>query len=295
MSGGGKVLIIGKNGRMGAALARRYEPSREVMSWGRSELDLLDLTAVREKTGTTDFQTLIYTAGVTNVDYCEDHEDEAFCTNGEAPRILAEICAEKEARFIHVSTDYVFDGKSTVPLDETAPARPLSVYGRSKLAGEQAVLSVSGDFLVIRVSWLFGPDKPSFPDMILKRAMISDHVEAISDKVSCPTYSEDFAEWVEPMLDDKRYCGLLHLCNSGSTSWQNYGQATLDIAASLGIPLKATEVAGISRINFPAFKAERPEFTSFDTGKYQQLSGRTPRPWKEALEEYLKTAVLPRL
>jgi dTDP-4-dehydrorhamnose reductase len=169
----------------------------------------------------------------------------------------------------------------------------LSVYGRSKLAGENAVLSVSKDFLVIRVSWLFGPDRPSFPDMILKRAMVSDRVEAISDKISCPTYSEDFAEWVEPMLDDKRYCGLLHLCNGGSTTWQNYGQTTLDIAAKLGIPLKATKVEGISRVNFPAFKAERPEFTSFDTGKYQRLSGNTPRPWQDALEQYLKKVMAP--
>lgn len=295
MSYGGKVLIIGANGRMGAALARKYGASREIISWGRAELDLLNLSAVRDQTSKTDFQTLIYTAGVTNVDYCEDHEDEAFCTNSEAPRILAALCAEKKARLIHVSTDYVFDGKSTIPLNEDSSTEPLSVYGRSKLAGENAVLSVSPDFLVIRVSWLFGPDRPSFPDMILKRAMESDHVEAISDKVSCPTYSEDFAEWVEPMLDDKRYSGLLHLCNSGSTSWQNYGQTTLDIAAKLGIALKATKVQGVSRVNFPAFKAERPEFTSFDTGKYQRLSGKTPRPWQDALEEYLKTAVLPKL
>ncbi|CAN5738644.1 dTDP-4-dehydrorhamnose reductase [soil metagenome] len=291
MSYDGKVLIIGAQGRMGAALARRYASTREIISWGRSDLNLLHLDRVREQVENTDFSVLIYAAGLTNVDYCEDHEEEAFCTNSEVPGILAGICEKKGARLIHISTDYVFDGRNNTPLTEEAPTHPLSVYGRSKLAGEQTVLTVSGRHLVIRVSWLFGPDRPSFPDMILKRAMTSDHVEAISDKISCPTYSEDFAEWIEPMLDDNRYSGLLHLCNSGSTSWQNYGQTTLDIAARLGVPLKATNVEGLSRINFPSFKAERPEFTSFDTGKYQHLSGKTPRAWEDALEAYLKKAV----
>lgn len=282
-----KLLIIGANGRLGAALARKYSRSREVLAWGRPELDLFDLESFSQKLGTVEFKTLIYAAGITNVDYSEDHESEAICTNQEAPRILAEICAKRGARLIYVSTDYVFDGKCANPLNESYPTSPLSVYGRSKLAGEHAVLSTSQDFLVVRVSWLFGPDKPSFPDMILNRALISEHVEAIDDKISCPTYSEDLAEWIEPMLDDKRYCGVLHLCNGGSTSWQNYGQVTLNIAAKLGLPLKATKVTGISRVNFPLFKAERPEFTSFDTAEYQKLSGNTPRPWKEALEEYL--------
>ncbi len=295
MSHDGKVLIIGAKGRMGAALVRRYIRSRDTLAWGREELDLLDLESIPGKLEAADFKVLVYAAGITNVDYSEDHEHEARCTNQEAPLILAGICKQKGARFIYVSTDYVFDGRSDILLSETSPPAPLSVYGRSKLAGEHSVLAVSPGFLVIRVSWLFGPDRSSFPDMILQRAMNSDHVEAISDKVSCPTYSEDLAAWIEPMLDDQRYSGLLHLCNSGSTSWQNYGQVTLDIAARLGIPLKTTRVEGVSRVNFPAFKAERPQFTSFDTGKYQQLSGHTPRPWQEALEEYLKTTVLPKL
>ncbi len=292
MSHDGKLLIIGATGRMGAALVRRYQQSRKVLAWGRAELNLLDLKSIQQKLESIEFQTVIYAAGITNVDYCEEHEAEALCTNHDAPRVLAEICAKNNAKLIYVSTDYVFDGKIIEPLGEDSPTAPLSVYGRSKLAGERTVLSASPDFLVIRISWLFGPDRPSFPDMILHRAMTSDHVEAISDKVSCPTYSEDLAEWIEPMLDDSRYSGLLHLCNSNPTSWQDYGQATLDIATKLGIPLKATIVKGISRINFPDFKAKRPEFTSFDTSKYQQLSGNTPRPWQEALEEYLSKKYL---
>jgi dTDP-4-dehydrorhamnose reductase len=243
---------------------------------------------VRAAVRAQDFRTLIYTAGITSVDHCEEYPEESQLTNADTPRVLAEVCAEKGARFIHISTDYVFDGRDPAPRKETDEPNPLCVYGRSKLEGERAVHAVSPDFLVIRVSWLFGHDKPAFPDMILDRARASDSVKAIADKISCPTYSEDLAEWIEPMLDDPRYRGLLHLCNSGSCTWQEYGQATLDLATQLGAELKAHHVGGVSRKSFPAFKAERPEFTAFDTAKYQQLSGVTPRPWREALEEYLR-------
>ena len=276
---------------MGAALARRYARNRDVLGWKRADCDVLFPELVREAVRAQEFTTLIYTAGITSVDYCEEHPDESQLTNADTPRVLAEVCAEKSARFIHISTDYVFDGRDPVPRKETDEPHPICVYGRSKLDGERAVLAVSPDFLVIRVSWLFGHDRPAFPDMILRRAMELDHVEAIADKVSCPTYSEDLTEWIEPMLDDRRYRGLLHLCNSGSSTWRDYGQTTLDIAARLGAKLKTRTVDAVSRNSFPAFKAERPEFTAFDTTKYQSLSGTTPRPWQEALEVYLRKAI----
>lgn len=272
---------------MGAALARHYARTREVIAWRREHLDIMHPERYRAALENVDFHTLIYTAGNTNVDDCEINPNTAITTNTESPRELAEVCATKGARFIHVSTDYVFAGDVPAPRSETDAAEPVNVYGRSKLEGERAVLSVSADFLVIRVSWLFGPDKPSFPDMILKQAMERDHVTAISDKHACPTFSEDLAQWIEPMLVDKKYRGLIHLCNSGATSWQAYGQATLDIARQLGIKLRTDIVSPVSRINFPGFKAVRPEFTAFDTTKYQELSGVTPRPWQDALQEYL--------
>ncbi|MFZ4768278.1 MAG: dTDP-4-dehydrorhamnose reductase [Roseimicrobium sp.] len=288
MATGGKILIIGAGGRMGAALARRYALNREVLAWKRADLDVLHPERVRDAVRTQEFSTLIYTAGITSVDYCEEHPEESRLTNTETPGVLAEVCAEKGAKLIHISTDYVFDGQDPAPRKETDETNPICVYGHCKLEGERAVLGASPEFLVIRVSWLFGHDKPAFPDMILQRAMEQEHVEAIADKVSCPTYSEDLAQWIEPMIDESRYHGLLHLCNRGSSSWQSYGQTTLDIAAKLGLPLKARHVDGISRASLTSFKAQRPEYTAFDTTRYEQLSGSTTRPWQEALEEYLQ-------
>ena len=282
------LVIIGAGGRLGGALVRRYSKTHNVIAMRRADLDLLQLDRIRPALADLDFDVVIYTAGVTGVDYCEDHEDEAFLSNSDAPKIIAEICLEKGARFIHFSTDYVFDGENPIALKETDEAQPVSVYGHSKRAGEKAVLDVSPDFLVIRVSWVFGPDRPSFPDMILQRALEQDRVEAIADKVSCPAYTEDLAEWIEPMLDDKRYSGLLHLSNSGATTWQDYGQKILDIAAKLGLPIKARIVHPILRKDLTAFKAIRPQFTAFDLSKYKELSGQTPRPWEEAMEDYIK-------
>jgi dTDP-4-dehydrorhamnose reductase len=287
MADGGRVLIIGAGGRMGAALARHLGQTRDVTGWKHADLDVSQPDLLREAVRRQDYSTLIYTAGITNVDRCEEYPAESHATNTEAPHILAEISREKGARFIHVSTDYVFDGLNSAPRKETDEANPICVYGRHKLEGERAVLEVSPEFLVLRVSWLFGPDKPSFVDLILNRALKEDHVEAIEDKVSSPTYSIDLAQWIGPMVDDPKYNGLLHLSNSGATSWRQYGQTCLDIAASLGLPLKARHVGGVSRKDFPAFKAQRPEFTAFDTGKFQQVSGTTPRKWEDALEDYL--------
>jgi len=282
------TLIIGAGGRMGAALTRHLEKKHPVTALRRADLDVQKVDQLREALAPFDFKALVYTAGLTNVDYCEDHPDEAALCNTEAPRVLAEICQEREAKLIHISTDYVFDGRRDMLLKETDPPNPLSVYGRSKLAGETAVLNISPHFLVIRVSWLFGPDRPSFPDMIIRNALDKDSVAAIADKVSCPTYSEDLAAWIEPMLADPRYHGLLHLANSGSTTWQEYGQTAVDIAAALGLPLKTQKVGALYRSDFPVFKAERPEFTAFDTSKYEQISRETPRSWQDALHEYIE-------
>jgi len=286
--GGSKVLIIGAGGRMGAALARRYATNHTVIEFRRADLNVLNLESIPPALESLDFDSVIYTAGITSVDYCEDHPSEARLSNTETPRILAEICAARGARFIHVSTDYVFDGIDSSPRKETDPTYPISVYGQTKLDGERAVLSVLPESLVIRVSWLFGPDKPSFPDMILQRALNKDHVEAISDKWSCPTYSEDLAFWIEPMISDSRFKGVLHLSNSNSCSWLEYGQTTLEICERMGLPLKTRHVEALSRVNFSGFKARRPEHTSFDTSRFQDLSGIKPRSWQDALEEYLR-------
>ncbi len=140
---------------------------------------------------------------------------------------------------MHVSTDYVFDGLASRPYREEDAAKPISVYGKTKRLGEELLLQSSADHLVIRVSWVFGPDKPSFIDLLLDRAIGQEEVAAIDDKFSAPTYTVDFAQWIRPLLFELPIGGILHLCNSGGCSWREYAQCAVDAARQEKVQLKA--------------------------------------------------------
>src|SRR5438874_4172017 len=235
------IIIIGANGRLGAALTRQYQRAFSVKAFARSQLDLGKLDQVRSTLSETEFDLLINCAALTNVDYCESHRNEAVLINAQAPRLLAEICSAKSARMIHISTDYVFDGKQDTPYIEEDPPAPLSVYAESKLAGVEEVLAVSPKNLVVRLSWVFGPDKPSFIDQIIQRAREDETVAAVADKFSSPTYTIDAANWLRLAWENDAQ-GILHLCNSGGCSWQEWAQYAIDVCHNLGVSLKADRV-----------------------------------------------------
>src|SRR5205823_1169437 len=159
-----KIVITGSGGRLGAALTREYREKFDVIAFNHAQLDLAKPDQVREKLSPLEFDLLINCAAMTNVDLCEEQPDQALRVNAEAPGLLAEICRDKKAKLIHFSTDYVFDGEKREPYHESDPANPLSVYGESKRAGEENVIAVSEQSLVVRVSWVFGPHRPSFVD-----------------------------------------------------------------------------------------------------------------------------------
>ena len=180
-------------------------------AFARSQLDLGKLDQVRSTLSETEFDLLLNCAALTNVDYCESHSDEAFLINAQGPRLVAEICREKSAKLVHISTDYVFDGKQDTPYIEEDPPAPLSVYAESKLEGERSVLAVSANNLVVRLSWVFGPDKPSFIDQIIQRARENETVTAVADKFSSPSYTIDVANWLRLAWENDAQ-GILHLC-----------------------------------------------------------------------------------
>src|SRR5689334_1445974 len=223
-----KIALVGSNGRLGAALSREYHKDYDVSGFNRSQLDLENLRQIRELLQPIKFDVLINCAAFTDVDLCESQSKKAFTVNAEVPRVLADICKRKKARFIHISTDYVFDGEKRQPYTENDPARPVSVYGESKRKGEENVIAVQDRHLVVRVSWVFGRDRPSFIDKIIQRARESDHVEAIADKFAAPTYANDVATMLPdffPRADGHELDGgILHFSNSGQASWQEYGQ-----------------------------------------------------------------------
>jgi len=282
------IVILGSGGRLGAALARGLADDARVIGFNHSQLDLASPEAIDCAFSGLDFGVLVNCAALTNVDYCETHEQEALAVNACAVRQIAEICTRKRARCIHISTDYVFDGTKREPYIETDEARPISIYGASKLQGEVELLNVSRDHLAARVSWVFGPDRPSFVDQILKRALETDALQAIGDKWSTPTYTLDLVEWIRPLLWENPIGGLIHLTQSGACTWQEYGQYALDCAAEAGLPLVGRTVAFQAMADLKAFIAKRPIYTVLGTERLAALTGHAPRPWQEAVAEYVR-------
>jgi dTDP-4-dehydrorhamnose reductase len=283
-----KIVIIGSGGRLGAALMREYRDQFDVTGFNHLQLDLESLDEMRKKLCVIDFDVLINAAAFTNVDLCERERDLALRINAEAPRILAEICRDKKAKLIHFSTDYVFDGEKREPYTESDPANPISVYGESKRAGEKFVVQTGDRHLIVRVSWVFGPDRPSFIDGIIKRARESNYVDAIADKFSTPTYTRDIAQILPQFFELNVEGGILHFANSGECSWQEYAQWALDCCASEGIALKAKTVGALKLADMKDWIARRPVYSVLSTAKYSAWTGDSPRAWRYAVADYIR-------
>jgi len=295
-----KIVIIGSGGRLGAALLRGYRngsPSHkfDLTSFNHDQLDLEDLDLIRSTLGDLEFDVVINAAAFTNVDLSEKERERAFRINADAPGVLAEICQDKKAKLIHFSTDYVFDGEKREPYLETDAAKPISVYGESKRAGEKNVLAVSDRNLVIRVSWVFGPDRPSFIDQMIDQARKNETIAAVADKFSTPSYTRDIAGMVlnvaDPGLSSGVYSGILHIANAGECSWQEYAQFAIDCCRSLGIPMKARTVGAIKLSDMKNWVARRPVYSVLAIEKYFSITGATPRNWRDAVGEYVREFV----
>jgi len=282
-----KIVILGAGGRLGAALLREYRERYDFAGFNHAQLDLASFDDVRGKLGAMNFDVLINAAGFTNVDACETERDRAFLINGEAPGVLAEICNAKDAKLIHFSTDYVFDGEKPAPYAEEDEANPISVYGESKLIGERNVFAAGDDHLVVRVSWVFGPDRPSFIDAMIKRAQHNEKIDAIADKFSTPTYTHDIAHMLPQFFDRGVEGGILHFSSAGKCSWQEYAQWALDCCRDAGIPLKATTVGALTLRDMSSWVARRPVYSVLSTVKYKELTGTAPRAWREAVADYI--------
>ncbi len=284
----GAILILGAGGRLGSALAREWRArGQDVLAMDRTAFSLDKVAEVQERLAGLEFEVLVNCAALTNVDYCESHREEAFRINAESVAAMAGVCAQKNARLIHVSTDYVFDGNATTPYSEADAPHPISVYGESKLAGEVEALAASPRNWVARVSWVFGPDRVSFVDQVILRATKEDRVEAVADKWATPTYTMDVCADLWHFLRGIEGGGVVHMSNAGVCSWQEYGQHALDCAVEAGLELKARMVGGLKMSDLKAFVAKRPPYSAMATAKFTSLTGIHPRGWREAVRQHV--------
>lgn len=283
-----RLAITGTTGRVGRALADRLSSRHEVIELSRAKWDFCDPGIAGRLEG-LDFDVLLNPAAITGLEACEDDAVRAFRVNSEIPGMLAVVCGGRP--MLHFSTDYVFDGVLPGLRRESDPTRPLSVYGRSKLKGEERVLAGGGT--VMRVSWVFGPEKAAFPDQFVGRVIAGERLAAVSDKYSLPTYTPDLCEWVSAWLDGDCPGGVFHACNSGSpVSWHGIAMEISAILAGCGMQVPYVHALALEEMT--EFRAVRPRHTAMATDRLEGLLGRTPRSWREAISDHVRTALISR-
>lgn len=271
------ILVTGGGGMLAHALGNLFGDEVELAT--RDRLDITDsaavAAAVRGRTA------VINTAALTAVDYAEGDEERAWAINVDGAANVARSCAVESARMIHLSTDYVFDGRATSPYSEDAPRNPQSAYGRSKKAGEDAVVTASSNgATIVRTAWLYGALGSSFVATMLAKARAGDAVNVVTDQVGQPTWTADVAERIRHLLDAPP--GVYHATNSGSCSWRDLAVAIYD---SVGAP---TTLVGQTTSDEFQRPAPRPAYSVLADGAPELLGIPPMRPWRDALAEALR-------
>jgi dTDP-4-dehydrorhamnose reductase len=282
-----RVFVTGAQGQLGTALLRCLAARGARVTATDLELDVADADAVEAALLAVPGgppEMLLNAAAFTAVDRCEREQALAERINAAAPAGLARVCRARGVRLVHVSTDYVFAGDCERPYREEDPPAPRSAYGRTKLAGERAVLAESPDFLVVRTSWLFGRGR-NFMGAILAQAQAGRPLRVVDDQTGRPTYAADLAEGLLRLaLAGRR--GLYHVANAGVATWWDVARATLDLAGYGEVPVEPIHTDAL-RLDAP-----RPRFSVLDCSKAER-EGIALRPWRDALADYLASEDAP--
>jgi dTDP-4-dehydrorhamnose reductase len=282
---GERHVVIGAAGQLGSDLVRTFDPPGELVPLSTRDLDILDAAATRAKLEALRPTCVINTAAYNLVDRAEEDARSAFALNAEAVGSLAEICQTIGARLVHFSTDYVFDGAKRTPYLETDPARPLSVYGESKLAGERLALERCERTVIFRVCGLFGlagslgKGKGNFVETMLRLAREGRPLRVVSDQVLCPSYTLDLARKVWAVLPKTAH-RIYHLTNAGQTSWYDFARRALDLAGT------TADLTAVSAADYGA-TARRPAYSVLGHAHLAALGEDDLRPWDAALAAYV--------
>ncbi len=279
-----RILQFGKTGQVATAVQAAAQDRVELIALSRADCDLQNAEAIRAAILAADCDLVLNTAAFTHVDPAEARPDEAFAVNATAPGAMAAACAERGLPFVHLSTDAVFDGLTDRAYVETDEARPINVYGRSKLAGEAAVLA-HPKAVVLRISWVFSRYGRNYVSFMLKLAREREMLKVVADQFGTPTDGEALADflvataprWAAASAGDPVF-GLFHFANAGETTRFDFAKAAIDRDPQSRASVEATTQAAFAE------PAPRPPRTPLDTGKLRAVFGFTPEPWRTAVE-----------
>lgn len=290
-----KILLTGKNGQVGFELQRSLAPLGDVVAVDHKECDLLDSEAIRRLVRTVKPAVIVNPAAYTAVDKAESDQDAAFAVNGVAPGVLGEEARQLNAIVVHYSTDYVFDGRKATPYTEQDVPNPQSIYGKSKLQGEQALRQSGADFLIFRTSWVFGAHGGNFAKTMLRLAADREDLSVVADQHGTPTSAALIADLTAQIIGQYR-CrgregfpfGLYNLVASGDTNWCDYAKTVIRAGHQAGKTLKLSpeNIRPISTAEYPV-PAPRPANSRLDTRKLQDTFGLQLPAWQLGLNHVL--------
>ena len=280
-----RLLVFGQTGQVARGLARKAPQSVQLIALGRKEADLARPQDCAEAVRTTDCDAVVNAAAYTDVDGAEAEEALATMINGDAPSAMARAAAEKGVPFLHVSTDYVFDGSGSEPWQPDAPTAPLGAYGRSKLAGEKGVREAGGAYAILRTSWVFSSHGKNFVKTILRLSENRDMLDIVSDQTGGPTQAAEIAsallKMAEAYVRGSATPGIYHFAGEPDESWAGFARAIL---AASG---RKTAVNDVPSESYPT-PARRPANSRLDCSSLMREFGIARPDWKEGMAEALR-------
>ena len=284
-----KILITGQHGQVSLALQHRLQDLGELIVLGRDQLDLADVDQIRQQVRAQRPDLIINAAAHTAVDQAESEADVAFAINAIAPGVLAEEAGALGIPLIHYSTDYVFDGNKPAPYTEADTPNPLGVYGQSKLAGEQAIAAVGGEYLILRTSWVYSNHGKNFLLTMQRLLQEKPHLRIVADQIGAPTWAGTIANSTRALIDRWQAgkageWGVYHLTAQGETSWFGFAAAIAEQLRAGGTACAELEAIPSSAYPTPA---KRPLNSRLDCSRLQQQWQVSQPQWQDALRECL--------
>lgn len=290
-----RILLTAVNGQLGQELQRTLASLGEVIGVERKTMDLAQPAMIRQVIGEVKPDLIVNAAAYTAVDKAESEPDLAKSINAIAPTLMAEEAQRIGATLIHVSTDYVFDGQKNTPYTEQDATNPLSVYGQSKLAGEEGIRQTGTEHIILRTAWVYGTyGKSNFVKTMLRLGRDRDEVRVVADQVGTPTWARDIAQAMATLAaqtaseqsQKSSPTSTYHFTNSGVTSWYDFAIAIFEEAKQLGFPLKVQRIVPITTPEYPT-PAKRPAYSVLSCGKISEVLGTHPPYWRQGLRQML--------
>lgn len=283
-----RILLLGKNGQVGWELQRALAPLGHLVMHDRNTCDLANQNTLVDAINTSSPDIIINAAAYTAVDRAETEQELAYQVNGKAVGLIARMAADRNALFVHYSTDYVFDGTKSDPYQENDTANPLSIYGASKRQGELAIIESGCSHLIFRTSWVFATRGANFAKTMLRLASSQDTLRVVADQWGAPTSAELIADVTAQALHKMQpnHSGVYHLAASGETSWHEYAKFVVERAQAMGATIKTSLIAPITTADYPT-PAKRPANSRLNCAKLQSTFDLILPPWQHHVEHTL--------